>query len=211
MINATTGLTLGTFFAATMLTAGCHLVVADSTESGGLPADFAPDGLRVGLFAEPAGVRIHHARPTFSWRVPLTKQGDVQAAYQLQVASNAAGLVADAADVWDSGTIQGADSTAVRYGGPALLGGAALAWRVRTWNVDGAASGWSAPQAFRMADTLLQEEAGRGRIDPRLPVDFTLAGLPAYRDAGPAGEGAADGGRRRFGGLRFARLRHAGV
>ena len=175
MIHAIDAGVLGGLLLAALLLGGCR-----STQTGAAawPAEAAPQGLRVGLHAQPERVRIHAARPTFSWRVPLTVPGDVQTAYQLQVASDAAGLEAGAADGWDSGRVAGAKSTAVRYGGPALAAGAARVWRVRTWNVDEAASGWSAPQVFRMAEALLDEEAGRGRIDAALPVDFTLAGDP---------------------------------
>lgn len=207
---------------AAVLLAGCRHAQAGPSESTGRPAAVAPHGLRVGLYAHPERVRIHDARPTFSWGVPLTVQGDVQTAWQLQVGSDAGRLAANPADVWDSGRMDGPESTAVRYGGPALAGGAALAWRVRTWNVDGEVSGWSAPQAFRMAETLLAEGAGRGRIDAALPVDFTLAGYPLEEmlappvEVRPADDGSlwVDFGRHAFGTLVFeldADVTRAGV
>ena len=63
---------------------------------------------------------IGTARPRFSWGVPLEGRNRSQAAYQIQVASSLDQLAQGRADMWDSGKVDSAQSTNVRYEGAPL-------------------------------------------------------------------------------------------
>ena len=92
----------------------------------------APQHLTVGDVTTPLDVS---GSPQFGW-LPQDRAGDeIQTAYDI-VVSNAL----NGAPVWDSGRVTSADSSYVPYGGPALTGGGAYRWSVRTWNRQGQAS-----------------------------------------------------------------------
>ncbi|MET7605802.1 alpha-L-rhamnosidase [Streptomyces avermitilis] len=83
------------------------------------------------------------ARPRLSWPMASATPGRRQSAYQLRVASSAAGL--SHPDVWDSGKVVSGDSVLVPYAGPQLKPRTRYFWSVRVWDADGGASKWSAP------------------------------------------------------------------
>lgn len=83
--------------------------------------------------------------PRLGWLISSSRRGLTQSAYQVRVASTAAGLAAGKADVWDSGRTTSADSTQVPYAGPALTSATRYHWQVRVWDGAGQASAWSAP------------------------------------------------------------------
>src|SRR5688572_27645548 len=79
---------------------------------------------------------FHDALPAFSWKLPDgVKQ---QTAYQVEVTSGGATL-------WDSGWVESAQSTFVRYAGPPLASRQRVEWRVQFRDEKGKASGWSKP------------------------------------------------------------------
>lgn len=83
------------------------------------------------------------ARPRLSWPMVSKAPGVRQSAYQIRVASSAAGLRRP--DVWDSGKVKSADSVLVPYGGPELEPRKRYFWSVRVWDDEGTVSGWSEP------------------------------------------------------------------
>lgn len=89
--------------------------------------------------------------PRLGWQLQSGQRGVVQSAYQVQVASSAQALADGAADVWDSGRVESADSTLVQYDGPALEPATRYHWRVRIWDGDGVASDWSEPAWWETA------------------------------------------------------------
>lgn len=109
-------------------------------------------GLKTNLTLEQAvlaGDRFQYCQvnsryPLFSWVVPM----GYQAAYQILVASRKELLLADSADVWNSGQNKGNNSIHVLYTGPALRPYTIYYWKVRTWGIDGRRHGFSAIQAF---------------------------------------------------------------
>src|SRR3954452_7994834 len=82
------------------------------------PAARGPVELRVDNLRTPLG--IDDPAPSFSWQLRDPAQGARQSAYQVDVASTAAGLSQGKADVWSSGRISGGQSINVIYHGPAL-------------------------------------------------------------------------------------------
>ena len=109
----------------------------------------APSGLMCELLAEPAVARITDAHPEFTWIVPGS---GIQTAWQVLVASDAAMLAEDRADLWDSGRIGSSQSTGVSYEGRPLPANAECFWKVRTWDADGQSSAYSQVQTFRTGD-----------------------------------------------------------
>jgi len=91
---------------------------------------------------------VDTSEPRFSWYVNRPRRGEIQTAYQIQVATDERLLVAGAPDVWDSGKVTGSASVHVPYAGFPLRSGRTYHWRVRTWDADDAPSSFSGPASF---------------------------------------------------------------
>lgn len=96
---------------------------------------------------------IDEVQPRLSWRMDSSQpqeRGVAQSAYQVIVAST--GGIADSGkgDLWDTGKVASAQSAQVVYGGKSLSSGTRVTWRVRVWDQDGKASGWSEPAIWSM-------------------------------------------------------------
>jgi alpha-L-rhamnosidase len=113
--------------------------VQPPTTAGESPV--AVTGLTTERRANPVG--IDAAKPRFGWQLTTTANGQLQGRYQITVGSGPG-----AADVWDSGQVASQQSVDVPYGGPALAANRTYHWRVRSWDTQGRASGWSAPARF---------------------------------------------------------------
>src|SRR3954451_17675604 len=99
------------------------------------PAARGPMALRVDNLRTPLG--IDDPAPHFSWQLRDSAQGARQTAYQVDVASSAASLAADKADVWSSGRMGSAQSMNISYHGPALVASKRYFWRVKVWDAAG--------------------------------------------------------------------------
>ncbi|MDD3108271.1 MAG: alpha-L-rhamnosidase C-terminal domain-containing protein [Alistipes sp.] len=118
----------------------------------GYPSQVTLD--QVGHTLEPLRfVEIGSRTPSFSWQVNDERPNVMQTAYHLQVASSAALLQADSADLWDSGEQASPASVAVAYAGAELQPSTLYYWRVRTYN-NNDPQPWSAIRAFRTAAQL---------------------------------------------------------
>ncbi len=91
---------------------------------------------------------VDAARPRFGWKLASSQLQQRQGAYQVIVASTSALAGANTGDVWDSGRVASAASVDIDYGGPALASLRRYFWRVRAWDSQGRAGGWSATQTF---------------------------------------------------------------
>ena len=102
-------------------------------------------GLRVEYLSNPIGIDV--TQPRLSWRIASARRNTMQAAYQLQVATDEATLTRGANLLWDSGKTVSAASVFVDYAGPHGVSRTRYYWRVRVWDASGRASPWS-PVAF---------------------------------------------------------------
>lgn len=90
------------------------------------------DQLKVEYRSNPIG--LDHANPRFSWTMVSQERGQVQTAYQILVATRKELLCPETADVWNSGRIRSGQSTAIRYGGGALLPSTRYYWSTMVWD-----------------------------------------------------------------------------
>jgi alpha-L-rhamnosidase len=127
----------------------------------------APTGLMCDLLAMPERTVITDPQPELGWIVHSNLENDVQTAYQIRLAATPAALARKRDCLWDTGKTPSDQSVAVQYAGRSLESHRSYCWQVRTWNRQGRASAWSAPQQFRTGE--LRTSAGG-------------AGLPKGRD-----------------------------
>lgn len=134
--------------------------------------------LRCESAVNPRGVDT--ARPRLSWEVTSPRRGAVQTAYQILVASSPERLARNDGDCWDSGKVVSSETTHIVYAGRAPLTSETLSWKVKVWDGDGRASGWSEP-AWWTAGVMTPVDwkaswiqAGDGMVAPG-------RGLPVFR------------------------------
>src|SRR5437762_9206433 len=101
-----------------------------------------PTDLRCEYFVNPLAIDVR--QPRLSWIVNDNRHGAKQSAYQIVVDS-------EAKQLWDSGKVDSDQSVHVPYAGSALNSRMRCTWKVRTWDLDGKASDWSAPAIWEMA------------------------------------------------------------
>ncbi len=107
-----------------------------------------PLDLRCESACDPLG--IDERAPRFSWRVETGMRGAAQTAYRVLVASSIEALARDSADLWDSGLVASARSTAIAYEGRRLLSRQRCFWKVSVWDERGQAGGFSSPAWFEL-------------------------------------------------------------
>ena len=101
----------------------------------------APQRLRCEYITNPLGVT--NQRPRFSWWISDPRPAEIQSAYEILVASDAALLARDEGDLWHSGQVHSNANAHVVYQGKPLSPGQAACWKVRTFDSDGLTSPWS--------------------------------------------------------------------
>jgi alpha-L-rhamnosidase len=102
--------------------------------TGGVFAATVHD-LRCEYLKDPLG--IDATKLCLSWVIESGRRGEIQTAYQVQVASTAESLTADKGDLWDSGKVASDASAQVEYAGQTLQSGKRCFWKVRIWDRDG--------------------------------------------------------------------------
>jgi alpha-L-rhamnosidase len=117
-----------------------------------------PVALRCEYRVNPSG--IDETAPRLSWRVASKQRDERQTAWEVLAASSEAALAHDNGDLWHSGKVAGDDTTAIVYGGRALVSGEVCHWKARVWDKDGKASDWSEPAVWSMG--LLQQTDWKG-------------------------------------------------
>ncbi len=110
----------------------------------------APIDLRCERRANPLGVDV--PQPLLSWKLEAAgnARGQVQTAYEIQVASSAEKLAKDDADLWASGKISSDATFEIAYAGKPLASEQSCFWRVRVYDRDGNLSKWSEPAMWSM-------------------------------------------------------------
>ncbi|MGD0731593.1 MAG: family 78 glycoside hydrolase catalytic domain [Terracidiphilus sp.] len=91
--------------------------------------------LRCENLLDPQGIDV--SRPRFSWILDSSRSGEKQTAYEVVVDGQ-----------WDSGRVASDRSINIEYGGKALAPASRYTWKVRVWDAEGTASGWSKPATF---------------------------------------------------------------
>lgn len=119
------------------------LVIASPLHARGL----MPLALQCEYRVKPQG--LDEAQPRLTWHVESDERGQKQTAYQILVASSAAGLQKNVGDLWDSGKIASSETVNVDYAGQPLASRQQCFWKVRVWDQDGQAR-WSKPAAWTM-------------------------------------------------------------
>ncbi|MBP7976310.1 MAG: family 78 glycoside hydrolase catalytic domain [Verrucomicrobia bacterium] len=122
------------------LTLTVLLTLAVSAPAG-RAAGFHAQGLRCEYRAHPLG--IDTPQPRLSWRLEASERGQRQTAYRVLAATRPKLLAEGKADLWDSGKVASSESVHVVYGGRPLRAGQRVYWKVRAWDRDGRASGYS--------------------------------------------------------------------
>jgi alpha-L-rhamnosidase len=122
-----------------------------------LPLDLRCEGM--------GGMPTVTASPGLSWRVESLERGQVQSAWQILVASDAALLVEDKGDLWDSGKVPATRSPIVIYAGRSLASGQRCHWKVRSWDAEGKVSAWSEPAIWQVAPLAPADWQGAHWID----------------------------------------------
>ena len=93
---------------------------------------------------------IDAVRPRLGWQLQSETRGQRQSAYEILVATSKTALSLGRGDLWDSGKVASADSTAIEYAGTLLKSGQQCWWKVRTWDKDGQAAPESVAGTWQM-------------------------------------------------------------
>jgi alpha-L-rhamnosidase len=114
----------------------------------GTPGRLEPYELRCDSAEDPLG--IDSSPPRLSWKLRSEVRGQRQTAWQVLAASTIDRLDGNEGDLWDSGYRSGEDQLYVSYEGRQLRSSEQVFWKVRVWDREGRASGWSAPATWTM-------------------------------------------------------------
>jgi hypothetical protein len=139
-----------------LVLAGC--AGASSTKSIAL-SDVAISDLRCEYHTNPLGIDV--TAPRLSWIMHSPSRGQLQAAYQILVASAPEKLADNTGDLWDSARVASDQTNQVEYKGKHLESQMRFFWKVRIWDKSGKVSLWSEPAFWSMG--LLNEEDWHAR------------------------------------------------
>ena len=157
-------------------TTPCHPVPPASA------APSVPTSLRVDDVTNPVGTE---GAPYFGWLDNDANANEIQSGYEVLVASSAANLNANLADVWDSGKVLSGQENHVVYAGAPLAADTGYFWKVRTWDREGNAGPYSASATFAVGLLANSDWSGASWIKRNTNVadDYTYyrksAALPA--------------------------------
>ncbi|MGD1087080.1 MAG: autotransporter-associated beta strand repeat-containing protein, partial [Verrucomicrobiota bacterium] len=126
--------------------AALGLLLGAAAASAFATAPFAPGNLLVDDVANPVGTE---AVPYFGWLDNDTNANEIQSGYEILVASSAANLNANIADIWDSGQVASSRENHVVFSGATTLtADTPYFWKVRTWDREGIAGPYSTNASF---------------------------------------------------------------
>jgi len=103
-------------------------------------------GLQCEFQKEPLGIDVQHPRLSWKLKSPGNVRGVYQTAYQIMVKRT----FPDKSEklIWDSGKTESSQSNGVPFQGPRLQSREQYVWKVRIWNGEDVASGWSEESYF---------------------------------------------------------------
>jgi alpha-L-rhamnosidase len=102
--------------------------------------------LRCENLSDPLGLGT--TNPRLSWKMKSDRNGTVQKAYMILVASSNNLLDEENADLWNTGKINSSTSILVPYNGKKLVSGSLCYWKVRVWDENDEISDWSVAGVF---------------------------------------------------------------
>jgi alpha-L-rhamnosidase len=113
-----------------------------------MPApDLQVSQLRCEYLVEPLG--LDERAPRLSWIIESDRRGARQVACRVRVASSAEKLARDEGDLWDSGRVEGSQTTQVAYTGRSLRSREVCHWCIEVWD-DAGNHARSAPSVWTM-------------------------------------------------------------
>jgi alpha-L-rhamnosidase len=147
-------------------------------------APLAPTSLIVDDVTGPVGTE---ATPYFGWLDNDTNASEIQTAYEILVATNAADLGSNFGDVWDSGQVSSSSENHVVYAGPPLTADTQYFWQVRTWDREGNAGPYSTNSAFTVGLLANSDWSGASWIwrNSNASDDYTYYHDTAYLSSVP--------------------------
>jgi hypothetical protein len=113
----------------------------------------APGDLECDGKVDPTGVPTGYPVLTWTFRDADTSLGDRQSAYQVILADNPHDILNDVGNVWDSGKVLTAGTSANPCGVP-LRPGIRYHWKARTWDASAVPGAYSAAATFGLANDL---------------------------------------------------------
>jgi alpha-L-rhamnosidase len=131
----------------------CKAAKGPNQDGGGSAMPVTVENLRCEYLPEPSSLDV--ANPRLSWILASDRRGEKQTAYQILVSSLLDRIQSGAGDLWDSGRVKSDETSQIVYRGQPLVSREECFWKVRVWDRDGRASGWSAVARWRMG--LLQK------------------------------------------------------
>ncbi|MEV7966193.1 family 78 glycoside hydrolase catalytic domain [Sphaerisporangium sp. NPDC088356] len=90
----------------------------------------------------PTPIGVDASTPRFGWQLTGGSGEQVQAAYQIIVASTESGAQSGTGDLWNSGRVVSGRSVDAVYSGGTLASGTRYYWRVRVWDTQGRVGAW---------------------------------------------------------------------
>ncbi|MCK5573151.1 MAG: alpha-L-rhamnosidase N-terminal domain-containing protein, partial [Bacteroidetes bacterium] len=106
------------------------------------------NNLRTEFHTNPLGIDNIH--PRLSWIATSDRRGDHQSAYRIMVASSPGLLARDEPDLWDTGKVQGNQTSLIRYNGQPLTSHMECCWKVMAWDKEETPGPWSATAEWSM-------------------------------------------------------------
>ncbi len=127
----------------------CILILL-AGQSMSQPSGISPEQLTCEYLNNPQVIDVTNPRLSWVNNAAQGERGQVQTAYQIQVATSKEKLINGQADLWDSGKITSAQSILVTYAGKTLISRQNCWWRACVWDRDNHVSDWSAPAFWSM-------------------------------------------------------------
>ncbi len=106
------------------------------------------ESLRCEYLENPLG--IHETLPRLSWKLVSPSRGQKQTAYRIMVASRETLLEKEQADMWDTDKVSSDRTTQIIYQGKPLVSRSECFWKVKSWDVSGRPTEFSAPASWSM-------------------------------------------------------------
>ena len=143
------------------------VVAAPRSPAAATKESLTPVALRCDWTVDPLGV--DSSPPRLSWQLEGDGvRGRRQTARQILVSASGERLLADQGEVWNSGRVASDEQLHVPYGGRRLRSAEQVFWKVRVWDDQGRASGWSAPARWTMGVLEPADWKGRWITDAEL-------------------------------------------